>query len=195
MVLLLVVKCSRGGVILFGISCTYQVPFKCHKAQTIPNWCLNDGNEFRKSSLPGQHGHTRTCVSWLNRAGLKSLLSRLFNFLFVHLMFLLVIRKSPSSGSLSYKKHARMMKTGVPLPDPSPSFLGHPFPLAKPPLSPEDDGRNEKLGAFAPSSPPLPLLRLPSSAAFTSCLHHVSFSPELLAALTRGLKPVCRPAA
>lgn len=44
----------------------------------------------------------------LNHTGLKSLLSRPFNFLLVYVLVLLVIRKSPTSGSWGYKKRTQM---------------------------------------------------------------------------------------
>lgn len=44
----------------------------------------------------------------LNHIRLKSLLSRPFNFLLVYVLVLLVIRKSPTSGSSGYKKHTQM---------------------------------------------------------------------------------------
>lgn len=53
------------------------------------------------------------CLHMLNHSSLKSLLSRPFHFLLVYVLFLLVIRKSPTSGSCSYKEHVRRWRQAV----------------------------------------------------------------------------------
>lgn len=88
------------------------------------------------------------------------------------------------------------MKTDPPPPDSFPSFLSHPFPLANPRCIQKMTAimRNwERDPPPTTTTPRPPLLRLllylsclPSGAAFTSCLHHLSFWTGLLTELTRA---------
>lgn len=129
----------------------------------------------------------------LNHTRLKSLLSGPFNFLLVYVLFLLVIRKSPTSGSWSYKKHVRRWRqtllclvhschSSVVL------FLS---------LTPGESTTWHQLWelgdeTLSPLCPPSSSPHLPLHAVVTSCLHRLSFSPELLTALTSGLERFCR---